>query len=326
MKDVTKVSAATATELGFFGVDVSSQKLDVAEHGVEAAETFENAPAGIAALVERLRQREVRLIVVEATGGYERRLVAQLSVAALPVVVINPGQVRHFARAAGITAKTDRLDAAVLARFAYQMRPEIRALPDENAQFFADLAARRRQLIELSTAEKNRLKRAPRPEIEASIQAVLTPLEEQLADIDAQLDRLVATLPQWQHNDALLRSMPGVGFQTSRTLLAELPELGQLTDKQLAKLVGVAPINRDSGKYRGKQTIGGGRAQVRQALYMAALTASRCNQRFKAYYQRLRAAGKPAKVALTACAHKLLTILNAMIRNQTPWRTNPENS
>lgn len=323
MKNVMRDSAATSSQPGYWGVDVSSEKLDLAEWGVDAVTTFDNTPEGVAALVRQLDGRPLERIIVEATGGYERRLVAQLAIAERPVVVVNPVQTRSFAKAKGLTAKTDRLDAAVLAEFGFRMQPEIRVLPDENAQFFADLAARRRQLIELQTAEKNRLKQALRAEIRASIEAVLVGLAAQLQNIDQQLDELIDSLPARQAQDRLLQSAPGVGAKVSRALLADLPELGRLDIKPLAKLVGLAPINRDSGKHRGKRTIGGGRGPVRQALFMATLSACRYNARIREFYQRLRAAGKPKKLALIACAHKLLAILNAMLKHNTHWNEQP---
>jgi transposase len=319
MKDITRDSAAASSQPGYWGVDVSSEKLDLAEWGVDVVTTFDNTPEGVAALAQQFAGRPHERIVIEATGGYERRVVAQLTIAALPVVVVNPAQTRNFAKAKGLTAKTDRLDAAVLAEFGFRMQPEIRVLPAENAQFLAELTARRRQLIELQTAEKNRLHQALRAAIRASIEAVLTSLAMQLEDIDRQLDELVASIPEWKAQDQLLRSVPGIGAKISRTLLADLPQLGRLEIKPLAKLVGLAPINHDSGKHRGKRSIGGGRASVRQALYMASLSACRHNDRIREFYQRLRAAGKPKKLALTACAHKLLAIINAMLKNNTAW-------
>lgn len=303
-----------------WGIDVASRKLDLAAHDQEEIFSCGNTSADIARIVERIQRRPVDRIVVEATGGYEHALVGELAAAGLPVVVINPRQARDYARALGILAKTDAIDARVLARFARDIHPEIRPLPTENQRFFVDLVARRRQLVGLRTAELNRRGKTSRPGLQASIDAVVKTLDEQLAEIEKQLAQVIQTDLQWKTNDQLLQSVLGVGPAVSRTLLGDLPELGQLDDRQIAKLVGVAPCNRDSGTFRGKRTTGGGRRNVRTALYMAAFNAQRCNPQLKIFYQRLRAAGKPFKVAITACMRKLLCILNAIIRSQTPWK------
>jgi len=304
------------------GIDVSKQRLDIAPlHGqgtMDAA--FDNTPEGHAALVEQLCKIRPRLIVLESTGGYQRGVVAALATAGLPVVVANPRQVRDFARGLGILAKTDAIDATVLARFAEKIDPPVRKLPDEAAQALADLLARRRQLVELRTAEKNRLQQTSAPRVKASIRAVLAMLDAQIAAIDDDLDGHIRRSPVWREKENLLLSVPGVGAQTARTLLACLPELGTISRQAIAALVGVAPINRDSGAMRGRRTTWGGRRVVRSSLYMATLVASRHNPVIRAQYQKLLAAGKPKKVALVACMRKLLTILNAMLRTGQPWR------
>ena len=260
------------------------------------------------------------MIVIEATGGYETPLVVHLAEAGLPVELINPRQLRAFATAVGELAKTDAIDARIIARFAHDVRPEVRPLPTQNQRFFADLAARRRQLIETRTAERNRRQQTSRPELIASIDTVLKVLDEQVGALERQLAELIATNDQWRQRDQILQSISGVATATSHTLIADLPELGQLDHKQIAKLVGVAPLNRDSGKFRGRRAIVGGRSTVRAALYMAAFNAMRCNPQIREFYQRLRNAGKCYKVAITACMRKLLTILNALVRDNTFWR------
>jgi len=262
----------------------------------------------------------VALIVIEATGGYEVPLVVALAEAGLPVVRINPRQLRAFATAVGELAKTDAIDARLIARFAANVRPAVRPLPSQKQQFFAGLAARRRQLLALRTAERNRRGKTSQPELLASMDAVLEVLEAQIERLDEQLAALIATEEDWQQRDRILQSVTGVAAVTSHVLLADLPELGQLEHKQLAKLVGLAPLNRDSGMLRGKRAITAGRRTVRTALYMAALSAVRWNPQIRTFYERLRQAGKPFKVALTACMRKLLTILNALVRDNTPWR------
>jgi transposase len=304
---------------GFFGIDVSSESLDLADFPASLAESFSNDPDGIARLVESLRDRTVARIVVEATGGYELPLVLALHETGLPVAVVNPRQVRDYARALGILAKTDRIDARVLARFAHDIQPPLREFPDENAQKLDALVSRRRQLLELRTAELNRLHRANLPEIQRSIESVVELLDKQLAEIERQLAQAIQTNDTWRLKDQILQSVKGVGEVTSRALLAELPELGRLNRRQIASLVGVAPFNRDSGRLHGPRSIRGGRASVRCTLYMAAFSAARCNPQLRPFYERLRRAGKPFKVAITACMRKLLTTLNAMIRDLTPW-------
>lgn len=303
----------------FVGIDVSKARLDVALRPAGTQFTVPYDDAGIAAVVGRLGPLAPVGIVLEATGGLEVLLSGALATAGLPVAVVNPRQVRDFARATGQLAKTDRLDAQILAQFAEAVRPVRRPLPDASTQQLAALITRRRQLVEMLTAEKNRRGSAPRG-MRDGIQTHIDWLTQHLAQLDQDLTTAVQASPIWQAHDELLRSVPGIGPVVTRTLLAELPELGTLTRKQIAALVGVAPLNRDSGRFRGKRTIWGGRATVRAALYMGALVAARHNPVLKAFYQRLRQAGKAPKVALTACMRKLLTMLNAMLKHRTPWR------
>ena len=303
----------------FVGIDVAKATLDVAVRPSGEHWSTPNDDVGIQSLVQRLTPLAPALLVCEATGGFESAAVAALAAASLPVVVANPRQVRDFARATGQLAKTDILDAQVLALFAERVRPEPRPLPDAAAQALDALLTRRRQLLEMLTAEKNRLGCAVGP-IRRGIAQHIAWLKRRLADVDHDLEQTIHATPLWRAKDDLLRTVPGVGPVTSRTLLGELPELGRLTHKQIAALVGVAPRARDSGTLRGKRMVWGGRAPVRAVLYMSALVATRYNPVIRAFYQRLRAAGKPAKVALVACTRKLLTILNAMVRTNTAWR------
>jgi transposase len=258
--------------------------------------------------------------VLEATGGYERPAVAAMLAAKLPVIVVNPRQVRDFARAIGQLAKTDTIDARLLARFATTLQPDIRPLPDEKTLVLQEKLARRRQLVAMRTAESNRLGQTFAPAVHASIQAVLDFLDRQLKDLDDGLDQAIKDTPAWQEKVDLLKGVPGVGDQTARSLVAQLPELGQCSRGQIAALVGVAPVNRDSGAMRGRRTTFGGRASVRTALYMATLVATRHNPKIRAYYQRLVNSGKKKMVALVAAMRKLLIILNAMLRDQKQWR------
>lgn len=306
-----------STEI-FVGLDVAKAHVDVAVRPSEEQWRVANDEAGIAQLVERLRILPPTLVVAEATGGFERAAIAALAASGLPVVVANPRQVRDFARATGQLAKTDRLDAGILALFAERVRPAPRPLPDAAAQLLDALLTRRRQLLEMLVAEKNRLGFAPRP-LHRGIRQHIRWLERQLDDVTAELAVQIEQSPVWRAKDDLLQSVPGVGPIASVTLLGELPELGTLTHKQIAALVGVAPLARDSGTLRGKRMVWGGRASVRTALYMAALVGRRWNPQLRSFYERLRAAGKPKKVALIACARKLLTILNAMVRDNACW-------
>jgi transposase len=303
----------------FVGIDISKTRLDIALRPTGSALTVPYDETGMTTVVQRLRTLSPAGIVLEATGGLEMLLSGALATAGLPVAVVNPRQVRDFARATGRLAKTDRLDAQLLAQFAEAVRPACRPLPDASTQQLAALITRRRQLVEMLTAEKNRRGSAPRT-MRSHIQQHIEWLQQHLTQLDQDLTTAVQASPIWREHDELLQSVPGIGPVVTRTLLAELPELGTLTHKQIAALVGVAPLNRDSGTFRGKRTVWGGRATVRAALYMGALVAARHNRVLKAFYQRLRQAGKAPKVALTACMRKLLTMLNAMLKHRTSWR------
>jgi len=303
----------------FVGIDVAKATLDLALEPSGEAWSVPNDAAGIDDLVNRLAPLGPTLIVLEATGGYEAAVTATLANAGLPVVVTNPRQVRDFAKACGRLAKTDALDARTLARFAARVQPAPRPLPTEAAQLLDALLTRRRQLIEMLTAETNRLGVARGP-VRRDITQHIRWLKRRLADADGELKAAIQASPVWRAKDDLLQSVPGVGRVLSLTLLAELPELGRLSRREIAALVGVAPLNRDSGRRRGPRVVWGGRAPVRAVLYMGALAATRANPVIRTFFARLRAAGKPTKVALTACMRKLLTILNAMVRHQTPWR------
>jgi transposase len=303
----------------FVGVDVSKDRLDV--HVLPAGQAFAVArnPAGIEDLIGRIAPLAPSLIVLEATGGLEMVVTAALAGAGLPVAALNPRQIRDFARATGTLAKTDAIDAAVIARFARAVRPPVRALPDEDARALAEFVARRRQVIEMAVAERNRRRLIVNANLRQRIDKVIAVLDTELADLDRDIGTKVRESPLWREKEALLKSVPGVGDQTARTLIAALPELGGLDRRKIAALVGVAPINRDSGKTRGRRMIAGGRAEVRCALYMAALAGVRCNPKLKTFYQRLRGAGKAPKAALVAVMRKLLTILNAIIKTKTAW-------
>jgi transposase len=305
----------------YVGIDVSKDWLDV--HVAPAGEDWRvgrNA-AGLDELVARLGGLTAQCIGVEATGGFETVVAATLGAAGLPVVVLNPAQVRHFANALGKRAKTDPIDAAVIARFVKATTPAIRPLPDDETRMLADLVTRRRQIITMIVAERQRLKRASAKRLVKSITRLLAALQKELSDLESGIDEAIKASPLWQAKEDLLASIPGIGPATARTLIAELPELGTLDRRQIAALVGLAPWTRQSGKWRGKSVIGGGRAPVRSALYMAALVASRHNPVLKPVYQRLLAAGKAKKVALVAIARKLLIACNAIIRSQKTWQS-----
>ena len=318
----TSVPLASAANPEDFavGIDVSQQHLDLDEYPTQNYRRFEYTAEGIEALRKQLLQRPPFLIVIEATGGTEQLLVAELVAAQLPVVVINPRRPRDFAKATGQLAKTDAMDARILAHFGYAVRPPLRTLPDEKARELQEILARRRQLVGIRTAELNRQQQARSARVKASLEAVLKLIEQQLKDLDVELDQRLQDSPLWRETQELLQSTPGIGPQTARTLIAELPELGTLSRQKIAALVGVAPINRDSGTFRGRRTIFGGRATVRSALYMATLSAIRFNPAIKAFYQRLVLQGKKKKLALVAAMHKLLTILNTLLRNKQPWK------
>lgn len=304
---------------GYVGIDISKTHLDLAVHATREHWRVAYDALGIKQVVRQLLALAPTLIVLEATGGLETRVVSALAAAQLPVVVVNPRQVRAFAQASGILAKTDRLDAQVLAHFAAAIQPTPRPLPDAATQQLSAVLTRRQQLVDMLTAETNRLTQQPNPALRKRLKAHITWLSQELGRTEKELTQLIQQSPTWRVQDELLQSAKGVGPVVSQTLLAEVPELGRLNRKQLAALIGVAPLNRDSGGYRGKRRIWGGRARVRAVLYMGALAATRCNPVIKAFYERLLAAGKLKKVALTACMRKLLTILNAMIQHQMKW-------
>ena len=308
----------------FIGIDVAKAELVVAARPSSERWTVTNDERGVHALVERLRASAPELIVLEATGGYELLCVGALAAAALPVVVVNPRQVRDFAKATGQLAKTDRIDADILALFAERVRPTVRLVPDAAAQELEAQLTRRRQLLDMLQAERNRLGQVfggGKQPVRKSLKAHIAYLERELRMADTALGTLIRQSPAWRERDDLLQSVPGVGPVLARTLLAELPELGRLNRREVAKLVGVAPLSRDSGTLRGRRCVHGGRASVRAVLYMAALVATRRNAVLRAFYQRLLAVGKPKKLALVACMRKLLTILNTMARTHEPWRT-----
>jgi transposase len=310
------------SETGIFvGVDISKARLDVAVRPSGDTMTVPYDEVGIASLVVRMQTWQPAAVVLEATGDLESAVVSAVAAAGLPVHVVNPRQVREFARATGRLAKTDALDAQLLAQFGEVLRPAPRPLPDEATQALSGDLARRRQLLEMLIAEKQRHSQAA-ARLKPGIATHIAWLTAELQRVDGDLTAAIRQSPVWREQDDLLQSMPGVGRGLSRTLLADLPELGTLSSKQLAALVGIAPLNRDSGTLRGKRMIWGGRAVVRTALYMAALAATKWNPVIQSFYHRLLAAGKPKKVALVACLHKLLTILNAMVKQRTPWRAN----
>lgn len=302
----------------FVGIDVAQATLEVAVRPTGEAWQVANDEIAFGDLVERLRQLKPMLVVLEATGGIHLPVVAALAAAQLPVVAVNPRQARDFAKATGKLAKTDRIDARVLAHFAEAVRPEVRPLPDAATQELAVLVARRRQLMEMRVAEQNRSRGTP-ARIRSQIREHVEWLNRQIDELDHEVGQCVRSSPAWRERDDLYRSTPGVGPVLSATLLSDLPELGTASHKQIAALVGLAPLNQDSGKKRGQRVIWGGRATVRAALYMATLVATRRNPVIRTFYQRLLAMHKPKKVALTACMHKLLTILNAMVRRQARW-------
>lgn len=303
----------------FIGVDVSKDTLDVAVRPPGEEMSFANTEDGVSAMRDFIQSFSPRLIVLEATGGWEAVGVSVLAAKGLPVVVVNPRQVRNFAKAMGLLAKTDKIDARTIARFAEAVKPEVRPLKGEEAQRLEAFLARRRQLLQMSTAEKNRLVLASRW-TKKDIQAHIEWLDKGLDKVNRELQKLIRKSPLWRERDEILQSVKGVGPTLSVTLLSDLPELGTLHRKKIAALVGIAPLNRDSGKYRGRRAIWGGRSQVRIVLYMAARAAIRFNPVIRAFAERLKKAGKPYKVVVTACMRKLLTILNAMVKNGTRWQ------
>jgi transposase len=315
---MTSESREATREAVTIGVDVAQATLEVRVEPAGTGWTVPNDATGIATLVEQLRTQAVSLVVLEATGGCEYAAVAGLSLTGLPVAVVNPRQVRDFARATGQLAKTDRIDARVLAQFAAAIRPEPRPLPTAEVQEVDATVTRRRQLLEMLQAERNR-HRTARGQVARQIQQHIIWLERQVATVDDDLRRLIEASPLWRAKEDLLRSVPGIGPTTACTLLAELPELGTLSGRQIAALVGVAPFARDSGTLRGKRAMWGGRASVRTVLYLATLVAIRHTPRLKAVYRRLRDAGKQPKLALIACERKLVVMLTAMVAHGTPW-------
>ena len=304
----------------FVGIDVAKDRLDVHLRPSGEVLAVGHDGTGLTVLVERLAELAPALVVLEATGGFEVTVAAALGAAQLPLAVVNPRQIRDFARATGRLAKTDRLDAEAIARFAEAVQPAPRPLPSAAARALGELVARRRQLVEMITSEGQRRRQARDPRLARRLDAHVTWLQKELAALETDLDDAVRGTPAWRAAEDLLASVPGIGKTSARTLIAELPELGRLDRRKIAALVGVAPINRDSGSFRGRRMVMGGRASVRTALYMPTLTAIRRNPPLPAFYQRLIGRGRPAKVAITACMRKLLIILNAILRDQTPWQ------
>lgn len=309
-----------SNQASYAGVDVSKEWLDVTWLTDKSEnERFPNTPDGAAQLADGCRKRSVALVVLEATGKLETLAVVQLQAAGIPVVVANPRQIRNFAKAIGRLDKTDRIDAGVLALFASRVQPEVRPLPDEKARELQEKLARRRQLVQMLTAESNRLGTVSSKKVRASVENVLHVLQQELAELDDDLSQAIRSSPAWREKEEILLSVPGIGHVTARQLIVNLPELGQCSRQRIARLVGVAPVNRDSGTLRGYRAIAGGRAQVRQALYMATLVATKHNPVIARHYQKLLQAGKRKKVALVACMHKLLVTLNAMLRERKTW-------
>jgi len=303
----------------FVGIDVSKDRLDVHVRPSGEAFVVTRDSEGIEQLVALLVERRPLLVVLKATGGFETVVAAAIGAAGLPLAVVNPRQIRAFAQACGRLAKTDPIDAEVIARFAEAVRPEPRAIPDAAARALAELVTRRGQIISMMGAERNRRRQLTQTPSVRTVERVLATLQEQLSAIDREIDDTIRGTPVWREKEELLTSAPAIGPKIARTLIAELPELGTLGRRQISALVGVAPFNRDSGRWRGRRTIAGGRWRVRSALYMAVLVAIRRHLPLAATYHRLRAAGKPAKVAIVAAMRKLLVILNAMMRDRTAW-------
>jgi transposase len=304
----------------FVGIDVSKSRLDVHVRPSNERWAVDNDAKGHARLVEKLASLRPTLVVLEATGGYQCAVAGELGANKLAVVVVNPRQVRDFAKATGTLAKTDTIDAAVLSHFAESVRPELRPMPDALTVELQALVTRRRQLIDMRTAETNRLENCATAQVRRNIEKMIRVLTKQIGTVEDDLDTTIRKSPLWREKEDLLSSVTGVGTTTARTLLAQLPELGQLNRRKIAALVGLAPFNNDSGQRRGQRSIRGGRTEVRAVLYMATVSAARFNDTIRSFYRRLLAAGKAPKVALIACARKLLTILNAMLRTNQPWR------
>jgi transposase len=303
------------------GIDVSKDRLDIAIRPSGEAFAIERNAAALELLIARLREVSPEIVALEASGGYETVVTAALAAAGLPVVVVNPAQIRAFAKAIGQRAKTDPIDAAVIAHFAEATKPELRPLPDEATRLLGDLVARRRQILEMLGAERQREKRITIPRLRKSIARLIKVLEKELASVDDDIDDAVRNSPAWREKEDLMVSVTGIGRVITRTLLAELPELGQCNRKKIAALAGLAPFTRQSGQWRGRSFIGGGRPAVRAALFMGAMVAKKHNPILKAFFDRLVAAGKPKMVALIAVARKLLTILNAILRDNRSWQS-----
>jgi transposase len=308
----------------FVGIDVAKDALEVAIYGRDSVESYTNDEKGRSRLCKELAKLRPTIVALEATGGYERPLVGELLAAGLPVVVANPRQVRDFGRATGTLAKTDSIDARIIAHFAQAVRPEIRPLPDAESRELAALLAHRQHLISMRTAQMNRLQQITSKRVVKDIESVLKLLEKQIKAIEDDIDARIERSEAWRRKSEILRSAPGIGPQNARMLIVGLPELGRATRQEIAALTGVAPMNRDSGKMRGKRSIRAGRGDVRTTLYMATLAATRWNPVIREMYARLLAAGKLKKVALVACMRKLLTILNAMVRDEKIWTFAPQ--
>ena len=310
----------TNTVSSFVGIDISKEKFDFFIRPSSQAGSFSYSPVDVAQFVSLLSRFNVGLIVMEASGGYEKQLAAQLNTAGFLVVIVNPRQVRDFAKSTGRLAKSDAIDASVNAEFAEKIRPQVRPLADAESQVLKELVTRRDQLVQIRTAESNRLQVARTPKVKKSIQRNINALQQNIDAIETDIDNIISNSPIWKEKDALLQSTPSIGQQTSRKLLATVPELGLLNRSQIAALVGLAPYDNDSGKFKGTRTIRGGRGPARHALYMACITAIRFNSVIRAFYQRLRATGKAFKLAMTACMRKLLSILNYIVKTKQPWR------
>ncbi len=309
----------TTSTPAFVGIDIAKHRLDIFVRPTGERWAAAREDGALPALARRLLEPSPALVALGAAGGLRNRVAAELVAVGLPAAVVNPRQVREFARAAGRLAKTDRIDAEMIARFAEALRPPVRPLGNAASAALKALVARRRELVAMRVAERNRLGATDTERVRQSISAVLDTLERQIAALDEDIDRRVKDSPVWRAREDLLRTVPGVGPTTARTLIAELPELGSLSRRKVAALLGVAPISRDSGKMRGRRTVWGGRHEVRAILYMAAVTAIRCNAHIAAVYRGLRERGKPAKVALTACMRRLIVVLNAMLRDGRSW-------
>ena len=305
----------------FVGIDVSKDRLDVHVRPTDESFAIQADETGIAALLARLAGLQPSLVVLEATGGYEAAVAAAIAHAGVPVAVVNPRQIRDFARATGQLAKSDTLDARVIARFAETVQPPVRGLATDQAQALAEFVSRRRQLVDMLAAEMNRYRQARNRPLQKRINAHVTWLTRAIEELEDDIKRLIRSSPVWRETENLLMSVPGIGDITAHALIADLPELGHLDRRRIAALVGIAPLNRDSGLWRGRRTIGGGRPTVRRALYMATMVAIRYNPMIAAFYRRLTAAGRPKKVAIIAAMRKLVTILNAVLRDQRPWQT-----